>query len=303
VWDQPGRLERVGDRVDQLKPGDRVAWASVPGSYAEVVVAPPELLVRVPDGVGDEVAVRGRCPLTARRARPYSVAMSRAVYRVFGYFGLASVFGAMLYGFRYDPSAPAANYLWNAAMYLAWAGVHLGMTRSGFKRAVYGARTGSSVERQVYIGVGVGTWLLVLACHFPVPGVHLVLPDWVRFAADVGFILCVLSFFEGTTFAALDGLLGVPGAAMTHSHGEETPLLTEGQYARVRHPMYRAALLAGLCSLLIHPNTAQAFWCLMIGSTFVVFIPIEERELMDARGDAYRRYMQSTPWRLMRRVW
>jgi protein-S-isoprenylcysteine O-methyltransferase Ste14 len=101
----------------------------------------------------------------------------------------------------------------------------------------------------------------------------------------------------------LDGLLAVPGAAMTHSHGAETPLLTEGQYRRVRHPMYRAALLVGLSSLLIHPNVAQAFWCAMIGGTFIAFIPIEERQLLAARGASYQQYMQQTPWRLVPRVW
>ncbi len=229
--------------------------------------------------------------------------MSRSVYRIFGYFGLASIFGSMLYGFRYDPFAPASNYLWNAAMYLAWAAVHLGMTRTGFKHAVYGSRAGSPLERRVYIAVGVGTWLAVLAFHLPVPGTEIALPDWVRFAADVGFILSVLAFFEGATFAMLDGLLAVPGAAMTHSHGQETPLLTQGQYGRVRHPMYRAALLVAFCSLLIHPNAAQAFWCVMIGATFVGFIPIEERQLLAARGDDYQLYMQSTPWRLVPRLW
>ena len=36
--------------------GDRVAWSSVPGSYAEVLVAPADRLVRVPEGVSDQVA-------------------------------------------------------------------------------------------------------------------------------------------------------------------------------------------------------------------------------------------------------
>jgi NADPH2:quinone reductase len=41
-----GRVEAVGADVE-LSPGDRVAWASVPGSYAEAVVAPATSLVRV----------------------------------------------------------------------------------------------------------------------------------------------------------------------------------------------------------------------------------------------------------------
>jgi NADPH2:quinone reductase len=39
-----------------LRPGQRVAWASVPGSYAEEVLAPEALLVRVPDAVDDSTA-------------------------------------------------------------------------------------------------------------------------------------------------------------------------------------------------------------------------------------------------------
>jgi NADPH2:quinone reductase len=51
-----GRVESVGPGVAGLAAGDRVAWASVPGSYAESVIAPAALLVRVPDAVDDETA-------------------------------------------------------------------------------------------------------------------------------------------------------------------------------------------------------------------------------------------------------
>jgi protein-S-isoprenylcysteine O-methyltransferase Ste14 len=67
--------------------------------------------------------------------------------------------------------------------------------------------------------------------------------------------------------------------------------------------MYRAALLAGLCSIAIHPNIAQVLWSALIGATFVGFIPVEERQLIAARGEAYRAYMRATPWRLVRGIW
>jgi NADPH2:quinone reductase len=51
-----GTIERVGPGVSGFAPGDRVAWTSVPGSYAEVVNAAPEMLLHVPDGVSDEQA-------------------------------------------------------------------------------------------------------------------------------------------------------------------------------------------------------------------------------------------------------
>jgi protein-S-isoprenylcysteine O-methyltransferase Ste14 len=101
----------------------------------------------------------------------------------------------------------------------------------------------------------------------------------------------------------MDGLLGMPGTMMTHSHGAETPLFTEGQYARVRHPMYRAAIMGGLFSLLIHPHAGQLLWGVLLGGTFVAFVPVEEAQLIEARGDAYRAYMEKTPWRVFRGVW
>jgi NADPH2:quinone reductase len=51
-----GIVESVGDGVESLAEGDRVAWASVPGSYAEHALAPASSLVRVPDGVSDALA-------------------------------------------------------------------------------------------------------------------------------------------------------------------------------------------------------------------------------------------------------
>ena len=51
-----GEVESVGPDVHDLAVGDRVAWASVPGSYADAVVAPVDRLVRVPAGVGLDVA-------------------------------------------------------------------------------------------------------------------------------------------------------------------------------------------------------------------------------------------------------
>jgi NADPH2:quinone reductase len=81
-----GTVERVGQGVSAFVPGDRVAWASVPGSYARVVVAPPELLVRVPGGVSDEMAAAAMLQgMTAhylvhgtRETRPGDVALVHA---------------------------------------------------------------------------------------------------------------------------------------------------------------------------------------------------------------------------------
>ncbi|GIG38006.1 quinone oxidoreductase family protein [Cellulomonas pakistanensis] len=51
-----GVVEAVGREVREFAVGDLVAWASAPSSYAELVVVPEAVALRVPDGVPDEVA-------------------------------------------------------------------------------------------------------------------------------------------------------------------------------------------------------------------------------------------------------
>jgi NADPH2:quinone reductase len=51
-----GVVEAIGPDVGGLKPGDRVAWSSVFGSYATHVVGPADRMVPIPAGVDDETA-------------------------------------------------------------------------------------------------------------------------------------------------------------------------------------------------------------------------------------------------------
>ena len=51
-----GTVTAVGAEVRSVKPGDRVAYASVQGSYAEYAAVPAERLVIVPDSIDLEVA-------------------------------------------------------------------------------------------------------------------------------------------------------------------------------------------------------------------------------------------------------
>ncbi len=51
-----GVIEALGPEVDEFRVGDRVAWAGVPASYADVVNAPADRVVAVPDKVTDTQA-------------------------------------------------------------------------------------------------------------------------------------------------------------------------------------------------------------------------------------------------------
>lgn len=229
--------------------------------------------------------------------------MYRTVYAFLGSFTLFSIHAIFLYGFRFDEHAPALNYLWNLLLYGVFIIPHLIMTRSWFKQRFWGEPAGHPRERRFYIFVTMVTWFAVIIFHRPVPGVALDLPGWAAFAGLVFFLMNVRRFFEGVTVDAIFGLLGVPGAPGAYSHGPETPLFTDGPYAQVRHPMYQAFMLAVLSSLLVHPHTSQLFWGIMLGGTFVAFIPVEEAQMIAARGEDYRAYMQKTPYRIIPGLW
>jgi NADPH2:quinone reductase len=51
-----GVVTAVGSEARSVKPGDRVAWAGIQGSYAEYIAAPANRLVAVPAGVSDREA-------------------------------------------------------------------------------------------------------------------------------------------------------------------------------------------------------------------------------------------------------
>lgn len=51
-----GVVVKAGSAVDTVNPGDRVAWAAGPGSYAELVSVPAANLVKIPKAVTDETA-------------------------------------------------------------------------------------------------------------------------------------------------------------------------------------------------------------------------------------------------------
>ena len=56
-YSSAGTVLAVGAGVEELKPGDRVAYGAAPiGSYAEERVIPADRLVTIPDGITDQQA-------------------------------------------------------------------------------------------------------------------------------------------------------------------------------------------------------------------------------------------------------
>lgn len=225
------------------------------------------------------------------------------VYGWFAYLGLMTVAAAMLVGFRHDPAAPAFNFLYDAILLAAYIAIHYLMLTPRYKTLVTGKPEGSQAERRVYIVVAIVTWVVVYATHRPLPGPAIAANPVVIYFGTCAFLLSFLAFLEGATFEGLKGLFGIPGVEQTHTAAARTPLLTTGSYASVRHPMYRGATCMCLASVLIHPNAAQLAWAIAIAATFILFIPLEERQLLRLRGDEYGVYMRVTRYRLLRGIW
>src|SRR5918999_1812007 len=51
-----GVVEAVGQGVTHVKPGDRVTYTGLPGSYCDVRVVPADRLVKLPEGISEEMA-------------------------------------------------------------------------------------------------------------------------------------------------------------------------------------------------------------------------------------------------------
>ena len=224
-------------------------------------------------------------------------------YMLFALLGLMSLSATFILGFRFDPAAPAGNVVFDIELYVLFIAVHIFMTLPAFKRAVYGAPAGTPMERRVYVAVSVITWIAVYWLHKPVPGFGFAAPAWLEFVGLCGILLSLVAFFEFATIERLSMMVAVPGHEVSHSAGMETPLMSEGSYAQVRHPMYRAFFYLAASSLLMHPNTGQLLFAFMVLLSFIVFIPFEERQLVKARGAQYLDYQARVPYRLFRGIW
>jgi methanethiol S-methyltransferase len=225
------------------------------------------------------------------------------IYRIFAYLGLMTFWASFIMGFRHAAESPVANLWFNIVIYAAFIAVHIALTMPAVKEAIYGSRVGTPIERQIYIIITVITWVLLYSLHRPVPGFGWPAPAWLRYVGLCAMLLALVAFYEFATFAGIDQLLGISSAGLSHTVGAETPLMMDGPYASVRHPMYRAAFFATFASLLIHPNAGQLLFAVMVTASFVGFIPFEEHQLLKARGDEYRAYMTRTPYRVFRGIW
>lgn len=195
-----------------------------------------------------------------------------------------------------------AGVLSVATVWSYWIGVGMMIVRVHRK-----TRRGLLPEQPLERALGL-VWVPLVAAWLTLPYLSLV-----REHAP----LAPPAFARLAWYAALRGLAAVAGLGallatslcwsrmglawrMAVSEAERQPLITDGAFRYVRHPIYALQMLLMACSLVVVPTAPM----LAIAVVHAVLVHLkarnEERHLGRVHGDAYRRYAARTgrflPW-------
>ena len=112
----------------------------------------------------------------------------------------------------------------------------------------------------------------------------------------VGIILAAAGFFialKRKKYLPMRTLAGVPEV---HADEEKRgKLLDQGPYALIRHPRYMEILLVTIGYAAISNHAGPYVLAMAIFPLIHLVVLLEERELLDRFGDAYRQYSERVP--------
>lgn len=102
--------------------------------------------------------------------------------------------------------------------------------------------------------------------------------------ATFGFLLAKLAF-KPISFSQFIGI----------KQEEEPKLITNGIYARMRHPLYSALILGLVGFVIFNPTYTHLVHAICILIYLFIGIHYEEKRLIDRFGEKYKRYKEETP--------
>ncbi len=145
-----------------------------------------------------------------------------------------------------------------------------------------------SVLGVMLIAIGAGIFLLrqtLLAVEFGPPG-------WLGWPAALCFIAALAVEVQCRKHLTLRTLVGIPELSPTPP-GQ--PLLDQGIYARLRHPRYVVVILSVFALAFFTNYLAVYLLCPLACLVLYGITLMEERELVERFGQAYRQYQQRVP--------
>jgi protein-S-isoprenylcysteine O-methyltransferase Ste14 len=202
------------------------------------------------------------------------------------------------------PDLPLA--LLTATICVYWLGVGVMIVRVRRKtRKLVGLVPEQRLERVMWLVWVplVVLWIFVPWATFARSGAVPALPEWAVREPLYAALRWVAAFAAVLSLAATIRCWARMGSDWRMDVGLEgtAALITDGPFARVRHPIYAFSILLMLCSAAIVPTLPM----LVIASMHVVLMNVkarnEERHLLGVHGDAYATYLRRTGRFLPRR--
>jgi protein-S-isoprenylcysteine O-methyltransferase Ste14 len=74
----------------------------------------------------------------------------------------------------------------------------------------------------------------------------------------------------------------------------DQPLITDGLFGRIRHPIYAFSILLVLCTVVVVPTAAMATCGAALAALWVLKAHNEERHMLRQHGNAYAAYLART---------
>jgi protein-S-isoprenylcysteine O-methyltransferase Ste14 len=185
------------------------------------------------------------------------------------------------------PTPPISAIVTDLILLTVFAVQHSGMARRGFKRVLTGV-VPAVIERSTYVLCASLALILVFAFWQPLPTVvwSAANPMAIASLSAIGWLIVLYSTFLISHFE----LFGLKQVVLNFV-GRALPAIsfrTPGLYRFVRHPIYLGFVIAFWAAPTM--TVGHLMFALVTTAYIFVGIALEERDLVAAFGDEYRRY-------------
>jgi protein-S-isoprenylcysteine O-methyltransferase Ste14 len=241
--------------------------------------------------------------MTERQDRPAPGVLARSAGLVYGMASYLIFFATFLYALGFvsglivpktidsgTPVPPLAAIVIDLSLLTVFAVQHSGMARRGFKQVLTHV-VSPVIERSTYVLCANLALIMVFAFWQPLPTVvwsaaNPTLATAIASLAAVGWLIVLYSTFLISHFE----LFGLKQVVLNFV-GRAVPAIsfrTPGLYRFVRHPIYLGFIIAFWAA----PTMTAGHLLFAVVTTAYIFVGIalEERDLVAAFGDQYRRY-------------